>query len=358
MRLLFACKRHPQGRDLIEHPYGRFHWLPMELARRGHSVSQLLVSHRLSSPVSLARSGVQLASFDPRNAGLRRTLLAVEREARTFEPDWIIGCSDTWYGWLAARLAKRTGARLAIDAYDDYESYMPWNLPLHWAWRRALRQADLVTAAGPHLACLLDRQRAGMTPTVVLPMAADPEFVPMDRAACREALGLEIEGRYLGYVGSWSASRGSDALIAAFRLARAQHPGLRLIVSGRPPAAVQAEPGVVATGYLPDAQIPLLLNTLDVACIVTANTAFGRSSYPAKLCEAMACRVPVVATKTAPVAWMLDQQSRHLVPLNDPAALAGRILTQLDFPSADYPTRLSWADVADDLEQALLQSRD
>lgn len=354
MRLIFVSKREPQQRDLIDRPYGRFHWLPVELARRGHTVHQLLVSHRDTPPATLDRQGVLITAFNPRNAGFRRTLLALEAEVRSFGPDWIIGCSDTWYGWLAARLAKHTGARLAIDAYDDYESYMPWNLPLHLAWRRALRQADLVTAAGPDLAHLLDRQRVGKTPAVVLPMAADPEFVPMDRAACRAALGLEVEGRYVGYVGSWSASRGSDALLAAFRLARSQRPNLQLIVSGRPPAAVQAEPGVIATGYLPDAQMPLLLNTLDVACIVTADTAFGRSSYPAKLCEAIACHVPVVATKTAPVAWMLDQQFKHLVPLNDPAALAGRILAQLDFPSADYPTRLTWADVADDLEQALL----
>ena len=353
MRLLFVAKREPQQRDLVQRPYGRFHWLPLELAQRGHDIRQVLVSHRSTPPTTLERQDVRISAFDPRHAGLRHTLRELELETRTFAPDWIIGCSDAWYGWLAARLAKRAGARLAIDAYDDYESYMPWNLPLHWAWRHALRKADLVTAAGPQLARLLDRQRSGKAPTMVLPMAADPEFVPMDRSTCREALGLSIEGQYAGYVGSWSASRGSDALLTAFRLARARHPNLQLVVSGRPPAAVQAEPGVITTGYLSDAQMPLLLNALDVACVVTADTAFGRSSYPAKLCEAMACGVPVVATRTAPVEWMLDQQPRHLAPLDNPAALAAQILAQLDYPSAAYSTRLSWADIARNLERAL-----
>ncbi len=358
MRLLFVAKREPQQRDLVHRPYGRFHWLPVELARRGHAVSLLLVSHRGVAPASLERGGVRVSTFNLRGAGILRTLAAVEAEARAFGPDWVIGCSDCWYGWLAARLAKRTEACLAIDAYDDYESYMPWNLPLHWAWRRALRSADLVTAAGPHLASLLNRARTGKAPAVVLPMAADPEFTPMDRAACRRMLGLEIAGRYLGYVGSWSGSRGSNALLGAFRIARLRYPNLRLIVSGRPPPAVQAEPGVVTTGYLPDAQMPLLLNALDVACVVTADTAFGRSSYPAKLCEAMACEVPVVATETAPVAWMLDQNPSHLVPLGDPVAFANQIIAQLESPSAGYLTRPSWSGIALGLEQALLQSAD
>ena len=354
MKFLFIGKREPQQRDLVERPYGRFHWLPVELARRGYIVDQLLVGHRGSPPTSLEREGVHVSTFDPWGAGVRRTLRALEDHAHAFRPDWIIGCSDTWYGWLAARLAARTGARLAIDAYDDYESYMPWNLPLHWAWRHALRKADLVTAAGPQLAALLDRQRMGRLPTVVIPMAADPEFVPMEQADCRKVVGLASGGRYVGYVGSWSATRGSDALLHAFRLARARCPELQLVVSGRPPDAVQVEPGVIATGYLPDAQMPLLLNALDVACVVTADTAFGRSSYPAKLCEAMACGVPVVATSTAPVEWMLGQRSEHLVSLDDPGAMAERILSLLASPSADYPARASWAHLAHDLERAML----
>lgn len=329
LQLLFVSKREPQQRDLVERPYGRFHWLPIELAKRGHDVVQLLVSHRGSPPVTLERNTVQITAFDPRHAGLRRTMRALEMEACNLAPDWVIGCSDTWYGWLAARLAKRTGARLAIDAYDDYESYMPWNLPLHWAWRRALRRADLVTAAGPQLASLLDRQRAGRSPTVVVPMAADPEFRPMDRVSCRKALGLAVDRHYVGYVGSWSASRGSDALLAAFRMVRVRCPDLQLVVSGRPPHWVQAEPGVIATGYLPDAQMPVLLNALDVACVVTADTAFGRSSYPAKLCEAMACGVPVVATGTEPVRWMLQSDIGSLARPYDPESLAERILDRL-----------------------------
>ena len=36
MRLLFVCKRHPQQRDLVTRPYGRFFHLPVALAALGH----------------------------------------------------------------------------------------------------------------------------------------------------------------------------------------------------------------------------------------------------------------------------------------------------------------------------------
>ena len=184
-------------------------------------------------------------------------------------------------------------------------------------------------------------------------MAADPEFAPRDKTACRQALGLLAEATDVGYVGSWSASRGSSLLIDAFRLARAIRPDLLLLLSGRPPREVLSEPGVTATGYLPDDQLPVLLNALDLACVVTADTRFGRYSYPAKLCEAMACSVPVVATATDAVAWMLGGHAEHLTPLDAPQAFAQRMLALLSTPGTTYPSPQSWEEVTLQLETLL-----
>jgi len=128
---------------------------------------------------------------------------------------------------------------------------------------------------------------------------------------------------------------------------------LRLVLSGRPPKDVLDEPGVIATGYIPDAQLPLLINSLDIACVVTAETSFGRYSYPAKLCEAMASGVPVVATATEPVRWMLDGRREHLVSVGDAAAYAKCILELLAVPRAEYGPRVTWAMQAQRLNQLL-----
>lgn len=354
MQVLFLAKRHPQQRDLIERPYGRFHFLPTLLAALGHDVRVTLCSHRGLPSIELERDGVHWSSRDIRALGLPGLLKKLEQEAARFRPDWIVGCSDAWYGWLASYLANRTGARLAVDAYDNFEAYMPWNLPLHFLWRRAVRHADLVTAAGPQLAELLQAHRQAGRPVTVLPMAADPEFVPLEKTACRRVLGLPLQATYAGYMGSWSASRGSGMLIEAFRRARAVRPDLQLLLSGRPPRRVLSEPGVTATGYLPDAQLPVLLNALDLACAVTADTRFGRYSYPAKLCEAIACNIPLVATATGAVRWMLGDHPEHLAPLGDPIAFSERMLALLATPSTSYQHQPSWEDVALKLEANLL----
>lgn len=353
MRLLLLSKRHPQQRDLIERPYGRFHHLPVVLAAMGHDVCVQLCSHRNLASLTLTRDGVHWASHDLLALGPRGLQHALHADAAAFRPDWVIGCSDTWLGWLANRVARHTGARLAVDAYDNYEAYMPWNLPLHWAWRRAVRSADLVTAAGPQLASRLQSHRTHGRAVEILPMAADPEFVARDRSACRSVLGLPATAPLLGYVGGWTRSRGTHLLVEAFELVRERRPDARLVLSGHPPDPVVRIPGVIALGYLPDDRLPLLVSALDVACIITADTAFGRYSYPAKLCEAMACKVPVVATATDAVHWMLGGRERHLARLDDAGDFAQRVLQQLDEPTTEYGRRIDWMDVAAEMDRHL-----
>jgi glycosyltransferase involved in cell wall biosynthesis len=345
LKVLFVGKRHPQQRDLIERPYGRFHHVPVALAALGHDVHVALCSHRQLPSIEHDSDDVHWSSRDVRTLGPTRLLRELATEAKAFRPEWIIGMSDAQYGWLAHRLSRQVHARLAVDAYDNYEAYMRWNVPLHALWRRAVRAADVVTAAGPELAERLQSHRNHGRLVDVLPMAADPEFQPRDKHACRAALGLPQDAPLLGYVGSWTRSRGTHLMVDAFESVRAVRPDARLVLSGRPPEDVLRMPGVTGLGYLPDAQLPLLVSALDVACIVTADTAFGKFSYPAKLCEAMACKVPVVATATDAIRWMLDDRAEHLSRLGDPNDFAERALALLETPRAEYGNSPGWMDV-------------
>jgi glycosyltransferase involved in cell wall biosynthesis len=342
MKLLFLCKRFPQGRDLLTRPYGRFHYLPRELAALGHRVHVALLSYRGLESAEASQNGVTLSSDDvwPRP---RAYLARLERVCAELRPDWVVGASDSYFAILARRLANRHGARLAVDAYDDFESYIPWALPLHALWRRALRAADLVTAAGPQLASLLARR--GAREPHVLPMAADPQFRALNREASRATLALPTASRLIGQIGAFDRTRGADVLLRAVEQVRREQPDVALVLSGRASSRRHSPPAIYGVGYVPDEQLPALVNSLDVACVSLADNAFGRSSYPAKLCEAMACRVPVVATDLETTRWMLRGDARALARVGSAESMAEKILARLSEGRCDYGAGHAWPDV-------------
>ena len=347
MRILFICKRHPQQRDLIARPYGRFYHLPTLLAAQGHAVRVQLGNYRRLPSAHLDRDGVSWSSHDFFSRGPRAVLRAMLAEAREFRPDWIVGCSDTWAGWIAHRLARRLDCALAIDAYDNFEAYIPLTLPLHFLWRRAVKAADVVTAAGPQLAELLSRsRRRSADPVHIVPMTADPTFQPLDRLTSRALFQLPPDVPLFGYSGGWTKSRGSNLILEAFRRVRKELPQARLVLTGKPPPEAIAMQGVIALGYLPDDVMPSVINAVDLSCVVLANTSFGRYSYPAKLCESIACNVPVVASATDAVTWMLNGDSRFLAKVGDVADYASRMLANVRMTNPAYPRQPTWTELA------------
>jgi glycosyltransferase involved in cell wall biosynthesis len=352
MKLLFLCKRFPQGRDLLTRPYGRFHYLPRELAARGHRVHVALLSYRGLLSAEASQDGVTLSSDDVWPRGPGAYLGRLERLCAELRPDWVVGVSDSYFAILARRLASRHGARLAVDAYDDFEAYGAWALPLRSLWRRALRAADLVTAAGPQLAQLL-ASRGAREPHVV-PMVADPQFRTLDREASRAALGLPMASRLIGQIGAFDQIRGADVLLRAVEQVRREQPDVALVLSGRGSSQRHAPPAIHGVGYVADEQLPALVNSLDVACISLADNAFCRSSYPAKLCEAMACRVPVVATELETTRWMLGGDVRALAQVGSTESMAAKILARLPEGRCDYGAGQTWRDMGASLEALLV----
>ena len=341
------------GRDLVIKPYGRFYYLPYYLAQRGHEVTLLLLDYRNDTPVDMQRDGVRwisepLAIRNPgRYTGRLRRLLEVDR------PDWVIGLSDTYFGILADYYGRSYGIRSCIDAYDNFEGYIPWLKPLHILWRQALSRVDLVTAAGPGLAQYMSRQRNGR-PAVVVPMAADPiGFMPMDQTDCRLQMGLPVDGHLIGYCGSLHKSRGIEVLFEAFELLRQTHPDVGLVLSGRQWGNVPVPESAFSMGYIEDEKMPLLLNCMDALAVVNRDSAFGRFSHPVKLYEAMSCQVPVVVTSTAASKWILRDNPELLVPPSDAGALSSGLAVALDRGRIAYPGVSDWQSVCDVFERAL-----
>ena len=337
------------SRDLITDPYGRFYYLPRLLAERGHDVTVSLLDYQRAPDLDLEKDGVRWTTRP-----VARYFSTLRSQAAALRPDWVVGFSDTYFGILAARTARRVGAKSCIDAYDNYESYMRWAKPLHWVWRQALGRADLVTAAGPGLLELMVAGRTSQA-TAVVPMAADPDgFEPRDKAACRMELGLPVDRPLVGYCGSMHRSRGVSVLFDAIPLIQAGNPDVGFVHSGRTWQDVPLPPSFHSLGYIDADKIPTLLNAMDVLVIINRPSSFGHHSYPVKLYEAMHCDVPVVATRTRATEWILATQPDSLVSPEDPEALASAVLEKLRSRQGDYGTLPTWSSSCDSFEEALL----
>lgn len=352
MRIICLSKRRPQGRDLFTQPYGRFYHLPRLLAKCGHEVHLLLLSYKNEPYAYKCEENLHVYSISALPWGPLPYLKYANKLVAEIKAGWVIGFSDTWYGILAQRLAANHGAKSLIDAYDNYESYLPWAKPLHWFWRRALLRADAVTATGPQLAEWM-RVASGRASVDVVPMSADPLFVPLAKLECRLALGLPLDRPLVGYAGALHPNRGIELLFDVYSRLRELDPKIGLVLSGRMAKGIVLPEGVYWLGYRPPDEVPCILNSLDLLFVINKPGAFGNYSYPAKLYEAMACGVPVVAADVPGTAWILREYPGMLAragDVNDFVCKARRMLSE---DGVKYRRYSVWEDAAVYLELIL-----
>lgn len=355
MKILALCKRRPQGRDLFTHPYGRFYHLPCLLAQRGHEVHLLLLGYQNDPPAYRREDNLHWHSISVMPLGPWRYLQKAKRLGAELKPDWVIGFSDTWYGILAEHLARKVGAQSLIDAYDNYESYIPWLKPLHFLWRHSLTRANVVTAAGPQLADFMSRS-TGDRPVDVIEMSADPVFFPRSKSTCRKHLGLPPEATLLGYCGSIHPSRGIELLFSVFEEVKKLLPDVELVISGRLSKKIELPSHVRWIGYLPAEDVPVLVNSLDLMFAVNKPGAFGNYSYPVKIYEALACGVPVVATALPGTAWVLRNYPEWLAKPGDIDDCVDKIISALNAQLSLAPVS-GWQRSVTELEKLLTHSR-
>jgi glycosyltransferase involved in cell wall biosynthesis len=313
----------------------------------------ILVDYESGSERSALVDGVHLTSV-----GLRQNPIGFYRRlvhlTQGVGPDWVVGFSDIWYGIIADHLARSSNARCAIDAYDNYESYIPWAFPAHALWRRAIARADLVTAAGFPL--LRHMTRFGCRGRVaVIPMAADSIFFPRDRTACRLALGLPARGTLIGYAGSLHASRDTKLLQELMRDFESRMPEARFVLCGRQLQALRLPANAMHLGYLPDDQVPLLPNAMDAMLSMNRASKFGDHSYPIKVYESVACGVGCVAARTPATQWMASGVVMGLYTPGNLAELRQSLLDVLNSRSLPHMQSQNWADAGATLAKSLAE---
>ena len=367
LRVLVLTKRQYMARDLLDDRYGRFWELPLQLATSGFLVNGLCLSYR-PRPERKSDDGDQSTAvrWSSLNVGRLMPLggksywRELDRIGDELRPDIIWACSDVPHAVLGVAAARRLGAKLVIDLYDNFESYPLSRIPgVNRALRRAISQADGVTCVSSPLARLIEEQY-GFTGRIVVIENAIPAgvFHRGDKAACRTRFGLPANAILIGTAGALSRNRGIECLLQAFEKLAQERADVHLVLAGAssPDLTIPIGDRVHYLGLLPPDAVPSFLSTLDVGVVCNRDSAFGRYCFPQKLYESIACELPVAVARVGAMADLLREFPSNLYEPDDVDSLLSTLRELCRRPTVPAISVPTWSDLGDTLGHFLLEN--
>lgn len=170
---------------------------------------------------------------------------------------------------------------------------------------RALRRAQRVITDTEHTRRdLVNVYNVDPARVAVIPLAADPRYRTLDRAACRSTVAARhrVAEGYILYVGTLQPRKNVSTLVDAYARFR-RRTGLphKLLIVGKPKykfeavfAAIERSgvaDDIVFAGFVPDEDLPTYYNAADVFVFPSLYEGFGLP-----VLEAMACGTPVICS--------------------------------------------------------------
>jgi glycosyltransferase involved in cell wall biosynthesis len=167
-------------------------------------------------------------------------------------------------------------------------------------------------------------------------------FRPMDRADCRQRMGLGARSKVIGYVGTFSHLHHPEQAVRSFGRVSENIPDAKLLMVGDGPRRKGCEQlaqnlgvssHVIFTGALPYEEVPVAINCMDVGLALASRERLEREGVVAfKFQEMLACGCPVVAQFLKTEDSVRHSGVANMVPVGDEAALDRALLELLDHP--------------------------
>ncbi len=224
----------------------------------------------------------------------------------------------------------------------------------------ALARARAIVVPSEFTRRELGRIRISPRRVTVIPHAPSPVMAVPDSAESAALLArFELEPRgYVLAVGTLEPRKNLHRLVAAFELLAASRHDLKLVLAGAPgwhyrPILERIQRSavsdrIVLAGYLPPAELEVLIRSCGVSAYVSVYEGFGMP-----VLDAMAHGVPVVASDRTAMPEAAGGAALLVDPLNVGAICAAleRALDQRDALAAaglERAARRAWSDVADE----------
>lgn len=310
MNILFIGKRFYTNRDALTEQYGRIYQLPLHWTRLGADVQLWLIDYHGKASSQSQDGDLQILN-SPVKTG--RVLTDYFQLRKGKKPDFVIASGDAYIGYLGYRLAQAHGAKFVFDVYDKYDEFGGYIKPLGFdLFGFLLKKTDARLFASSHL---MRQMGQAERDHIALNGIDASRFKALDRTRARQQLQLDTEETLIGYFGSMEADRGVQDLIDAVTQLRAEGIAIQALIGGKASEHVnlQAE-AVHYLGNLPFEQMPHALAACNLLAIPYRRSPFMDAGASNKIAEAVACRRPIVATRSPNLMANYPTQAQALAP--------------------------------------------
>lgn len=260
-------------------------------------------------------------------------------------------------------MMKQRVARTADEAEGEYRLV---------GEQKVLVCADRIIAATPaEMAQLQWLYHADTRKISIIPPGVDvSHFYPIPKDEAKDFIGVPQRNQMLLYVGRIEPLKGIDTLIEAIQLMRKAWVNVCLaVIGGEPQGELPApnsemarlhdlrqqynlEDNIVFLGKRSQDTLPYYYSAAEIVVVPSHYESFGMVAL-----EAMACGTPVVASQVGGLAFLVqDGVTGYTVPVDDPAALADRLMLLMQDPAlrrqlgqqaASYAQGYSWEKIAE-----------
>jgi glycosyltransferase involved in cell wall biosynthesis len=237
---------------------------------------------------------------------------------------------DLVHGWeepyvmASAQIVRRIqpGARFVPATFQNISKHYP--PPIDTVERRVMNRADAWIAFGQTVYDTLhDRPGYSDKPSRVLSPGVDTETFrpdPVARANMRNRFGWSSDDRVVGFAGRLVEEKGVETLLHAFSHSK-QRWNVLFVGGGSLVARVESlrlqHPSRVRLAReVVHSDMPLYLRAMDLLCAPSRTTGRWKEQFGRMLIEAMACGVPVVASDSGEIPYVV-QDAGVLIPEND-----------------------------------------
>ena len=304
--------------------FGRFRAVEREQDRGGY---------RIVHPRILVGPGHRFHALDARLAlpGIRRAALALAAESKF---DVIHAHFIYPDGVIAAQLGKDLGAPVVVSEHSVWRQWFQRHPRVHRQVERALPGITRLTAVSDSLRADMETIVAGRVPIDVLPNVVDDETFFLAPPAAT------IDRNRLLFVGTIRHVKGLDVLVRALAVLRKTRPAITLIVVGgafyRAYARDERDVRVLVSAlglddrvrFLGERSASAVADEMRQSAMLVVPS--RRETFSLVTAEALACGIPVVATRCGGPEEIVTPDVGRLVAVDDVDALGAGIEAVLD----------------------------